>query len=130
MRARLLTAIAALLALLTLAAMPALARGRGPRATSRRSAVVLVAPERDFHTYRFEPIRFNRDTRFDSYSDRIGYPQRPPGWSRGRKTGWGRCDLPPGLAKKYGCHQSFILPSRLPRNGAVLRVPLFVVDDR
>jgi hypothetical protein len=27
----------------------------------------------------------------------------PPGWSQGRKTGWGDCGLPPGQAKKYGC---------------------------
>jgi hypothetical protein len=36
---------------------------------------------------------------FRSY-DRGG---RPPGWSRGKKTGWGNCGLPPGQAKKYGC---------------------------
>jgi hypothetical protein len=29
---------------------------------------------------------------------------RPPGWSQGRKTGWGNCGLPPGQAKKYGCY--------------------------
>jgi len=29
---------------------------------------------------------------------------RPPGWSKGNKTGWGNCDVPPGQAKKYGCH--------------------------
>jgi hypothetical protein len=34
------------------------------------------------------------------YSDGDG---RPPGWSRGKKTGWGNCGLPPGQAKKYGC---------------------------
>ena len=28
----------------------------------------------------------------------------PHGWSKGKKTGWGDCDLPPGQAKKYGCH--------------------------
>ena len=28
---------------------------------------------------------------------------RPPGWSRGKKTGWGNCGMPPGQAKKYGC---------------------------
>ncbi len=28
---------------------------------------------------------------------------QPPGWSKGKKTGWGNCDLPPGQAKKYGC---------------------------
>ena len=27
----------------------------------------------------------------------------PPGWSKGKKTGWGNCGLPPGQAKKYGC---------------------------
>ena len=34
------------------------------------------------------------------YGDRDG---RPPGWNRGKKTGWGNCGLPPGQAKKYGC---------------------------
>ncbi len=29
----------------------------------------------------------------------------PPGWSKGKKTGWGNCDLPPGQAKKYGCNK-------------------------
>lgn len=27
----------------------------------------------------------------------------PPGWSHGKKTGWGNCGMPPGQAKKYGC---------------------------
>src|SRR5690242_15746803 len=30
---------------------------------------------------------------------------RPPGWSQGKKTGWGNCNLPPGQAKKYGCNR-------------------------
>ncbi len=29
---------------------------------------------------------------------------RPPGWSKGKKTGWGNCGMPPGQAKKYGCN--------------------------
>jgi hypothetical protein len=29
--------------------------------------------------------------------------RRPPGWRRGKKTGWKNCGLPPGQAKKYGC---------------------------
>ena len=29
---------------------------------------------------------------------------RPPGWSHGKKTGWGDCDVPPGQAKKTGCN--------------------------
>jgi hypothetical protein len=28
---------------------------------------------------------------------------QPPGWSKGKKTGWGNCGMPPGQAKKYGC---------------------------
>ncbi len=28
---------------------------------------------------------------------------RPPGWSRGKKTGWGNCGVPPGQAKKGAC---------------------------
>lgn len=34
------------------------------------------------------------------YGDRDGHP---PGWSQGKKTGWGNCGMPPGQAKKYGC---------------------------
>jgi len=30
--------------------------------------------------------------------------ERPPGWSKGKKKGWGNCDMPPGQAKKYGCN--------------------------
>ena len=37
---------------------------------------------------------------YRSYGDR---DDRPPGWSHGKKTGWGNCGLPPGQAKKYGC---------------------------
>lgn len=37
---------------------------------------------------------------YRTYSDRDG---RPPGWSHGKKTGWGNCGMPPGQAKKYGC---------------------------
>ncbi|HZQ92629.1 MAG TPA: hypothetical protein VFA60_12605 [Terriglobales bacterium] len=32
----------------------------------------------------------------------------PPGWRHGRKTGWGNCDLPPGQAKKQGCHSTWV----------------------
>jgi hypothetical protein len=28
---------------------------------------------------------------------------RPPGWSRGKKTGWDNCGVPPGQAKKGEC---------------------------
>ena len=43
--------------------------------------------------------------RHDGYESRVygDRDDRPPGWSRGKKTGWGNCGLPPGQAKKYGC---------------------------
>ncbi len=41
----------------------------------------------------------------DNYDMRTYGPNEgtPPGWSKGKKTGWGNCGLPPGQAKKYGC---------------------------
>jgi hypothetical protein len=70
---------------------------------------------------------------------------RPPGWSRGRKAGWGNCDLPPGQAKKYGCSPAFLRRSVLVRypiryypiygyQYRLVRVPIdyrgwYVIDD-
>ena len=34
---------------------------------------------------------------------------RRGGWDRGRRVGWRGCDLPPGLAKKYGCYNRPVL---------------------
>lgn len=45
---------------------------------------------------------------YRSYAD---HDARPPGWSRGKKTGWGNCGLPPGQAKKYGC-RSYVYQGR------------------
>ncbi len=39
------------------------------------------------------------DYEYRTYGDR---DDRPPGWSKGKKTGWGNCGLPPGQAKKTG----------------------------
>ena len=46
--------------------------------------------------------------------------QRPPGWDKGKKTGWGNCDVPPGQAKKQGCSNGWF-GSRRDRRGDVLR---------
>jgi hypothetical protein len=62
----------------------------------------------------------------------------PPGWSHGRKAGWGNCDLPPGLAKKRGCYPTGYRMVRYPvERGSfvVVRVPIdyrgwYRVDDR
>lgn len=32
-----------------------------------------------------------------------GPSSRPQGWNEGKKTGWGDCNVPPGLAKQRGC---------------------------
>lgn len=40
------------------------------------------------------------DYEYRTYGEHDG---APPGWSKGKKTGWGNCGLPPGQAKKYGC---------------------------
>lgn len=44
--------------------------------------------------------------RHDKYETRVYGPNQgtPPGWSKGNKTGWRDCGLPPGQAKKYGCN--------------------------
>ncbi len=47
----------------------------------------------------------DRWERHDRYEVRVYEVRdgRPPGWSRGEKTGWKNCGMPPGQAKKYGC---------------------------
>lgn len=46
----------------------------------------------------------NKDwQRRGGYEYRVYGHGYPPGWSRGEKTGWRDCGLPPGQAKKYGC---------------------------
>ena len=40
------------------------------------------------------------DYEYRTYREHDGVP---PGWSKGKKTGWGNCGLPPGQAKKHGC---------------------------
>jgi len=45
----------------------------------------------------------DRDRGHDKDRDR-DRDKHPPGWSQGKKTGWGDCNLPPGQAKKQGCH--------------------------
>lgn len=71
-----------------------------------------------------------------AHDGRRGRGDDPPGWSHGRKAGWGRCDLPPGLAKKHGCYSSGYYRVRYPMRGSfvIVRVPVeyrgwYRVDD-
>ena len=91
MRLRLLPIALVLLSLTALAALPASARHRDRRFDDRRTRVIVV----------------DRSPRVIVVPQDRGFTHRPQGWDRGRKVGWGNCDLPPGLAKKYGCHSSF-----------------------
>ena len=105
MRFRLLPIAVVVMALAVLAAAPAEARHRGRRYDDRRPRVVVV----------------DRSPRVIVVPDR--YAGRPHGWSQGRKVGWGNCDLPPGLAKKYGCHANYYYDRRVYRRPAIV-IPL------
>ncbi len=51
----------------------------------------------------------------------------PYNYQPGRRVGWGGCDLPPGLAKKYGCRGAWTRMDRYYRGYPVISIPL---DDR
>src|SRR4051794_7269419 len=47
----------------------------------------------------------HRNVRWDHGHDRDhDRDHRPAGWDKGKKKGWGDCDVPPGQAKKHGCY--------------------------
>ncbi len=62
----------------------------------------------------------DRDRDRDHDRDRVlgssATSSRPPGWSKGKKTGWGNCDVPPGQVKKYGCHPNRTLADHARRD--------------
>ena len=117
MRIRLLPIAVVVMALAVLAAVPAEARHRGRRFDDRRARVVVVD-----RSPRVVIVRDRDDSWFDRFDNRRDrFEGRPYGWSRGNKVGWGNCDLPPGLAKKYGCSNRTIILRERP----VYRRPLF-----
>ncbi|MBW3625738.1 MAG: hypothetical protein KY468_20275 [Armatimonadetes bacterium] len=67
-------------------------KNKGAKAHSRKDN-----RDRDNIRHR-ENVRYRENVRHrDDDDDRRS---TPPGWSRGRKTGWGGSDVPPGQAKK------------------------------
>jgi len=48
----------------------------------------------------------DKDRDHDRDKDSHGPSSRPAGWDKGKKTGWGDCNVPPGQAKKVGCNPS------------------------
>ena len=125
MRARLMRIGLALVAALTLFVIPSLAQGRGRGHSKAKGNGRSVAVDRDSN-------RRDRDRgRVIFGDDRVLFPGtynragRPPGWDRGRKVGWGNCDMPPGQAKKYGCRSTLFRQDRYPRNRSVILFPFF-----
>jgi hypothetical protein len=94
---RLMQITLALLIAWTISAQPSMAQGKGHAfGKNKDRAQIGVRVRSDDRVF----VRQPRRTVFDVFNANSG---RPPGWDRGRKVGWGNCDLPPGQAKKYGC---------------------------
>lgn len=72
-----------------------LKRDRHRRRRRRNRRVVYYPAYQD----RYYDRAYSRGVYDGGYSGG-GYSGGPPGWSHGRKTGWGGGGLPPGLAKK------------------------------
>jgi len=105
MRLRLLPIALVVLVLASLAAVPSEARHRDRRFNDRRTRVIVVDRS---------PRVLVRDR---------GFSHRPHGWNQGRKVGWRGCDLPPGLAKKYGCRSNFRNDHRRVQRRPVIILP-------
>ena len=67
-------------------------------------------------------VKRHRDGDHDR-DDNRGPSKRPAGWDKGKKTGWGDCDVPPGQAKKVGCNGARRRVSTRDRNHRVARTP-------
>ncbi len=133
MRGPLLKWCLALLLAWALSAVPVLAQGRGHghgwgkahgsarwEARDRdfdRDGIGFRGRERD-EDFDRDDLRIMRTPRTVIFPEIFRPSGRPPGWDRGRKVGWGNCDVPPGLAKKVGC------------SGFVVRRPGRVVIER
>ena len=107
MRSRMLRilALAVCLGLLPAAAYAKGGKGGGPSADRGKSSSERGSQEKD-------KDKHHDDDRDDHHAGRghgheheaaAGPSNRPPGWDKGNKTGWGDCNVPPGLAKQRGC---------------------------
>ena len=109
MRARRMRVGLASFAALTLFVIPSLAQGRGRGHGKAQGNHRTVFDSRNSGRHdRLDRRDRGRVVIVDDrvfFGDRSG-GNRPPGWDRGRKVGWGNCDMPPGLAKKHGCRNN------------------------
>ncbi|MCI0350848.1 MAG: hypothetical protein L0Z53_15590 [Acidobacteriales bacterium] len=90
----------AALALVLAIGIPALAKGKGENKGNAHA---------DKHAAKQHHGGNDKDKgweKHDGYELRVFARNQghPPGWSKGKKTGWRDCGLPPGQAKKYGCY--------------------------
>ncbi|PYX63970.1 MAG: hypothetical protein DMG74_15060 [Acidobacteria bacterium] len=120
--------IASLIMLGLMLAIPASAQGRGRDKDHDRDDRKELRDHDADHDRDKSPHHVGHnaghDRDFDRDGDRDDHDRRPPGWSHGRKTGWGDCDVPPGQAKKHGCHSGHRHPStRTVNHTPVLRRP-------
>ena len=94
---------------LSLNAMPALAKGkpsgRGDDKHEDKSEK-LKDKDKEHKDKDHKKDWGERDRDHDRDHGRVANNGRPPGWDKGKKTGWGNCDVPPGQAKKQGCNSS------------------------
>ncbi len=110
------------------------ARGRGHGKTKVRVVTQsrYYAPQRS-RVVVYGAVRFNgydRDDYYGDYGRYVGgyYTQYndpynyPPDWHHGRKVGWRGCNLPPGLAKKYGCGAYYYNGNYYRPNGTIISV--------
>ena len=92
MRTRFLQFLLAMALCVVLAPMTASARGNGKDKDK----------DSDRHADRDHDRDKDKDRDKVKDRDKDKDRARPAGWSKGRKTGWGNCNLPPGQAKKNG----------------------------
>ena len=95
-----------------IATLPAMAQGRGKGHGKGKGNPHAAARSEQHAAARYE-MSDDGWERHDNYDLRIFRPDEgvPPGWSKGNKTGWRDCGLPPGQAKKYGC-RSYVYSGR------------------
>jgi hypothetical protein len=119
MRRRLMQAMLALVVALILAT-PSLAQGRGRGLGKTRDRRVVVSASLFDRRESRRVIILDDGARFS----RGRFSGRPRGWDRGRKVGWGRCDVPPGLAKKVGCGNRIVVLSEPRPRRTVIWLPV------
>jgi len=109
----------ALLIAWSISAQPGMADGRDRGFGRARGRARIEARDRDD-----DRVVLRRDRRivFSGFTTRSG---RPPGWDRGRKTGWGDCDVPPGQAKKHGCNGVVVRGHDRSRHRSVILLPIW-----